>query len=329
MLRNDIYGPTLFSEVLRYAESVRPIVESEAFDVIHAHDWLSFLAGIEARRISGKPLVLHVHASGFELSGGGGIDDRIFTIEREGMLEADAVVTVSDRTKQIVTDRYGIPSEKIHVIHNGIDDAPHKSETPQSFPFKRDGWKIVLYVGRLTLHKGPDYFLRAAKRVLEYNPQTYFVIAGSGDMEWQMIRLSSELGIADKVFFTGFLRGDELYRMYRTADVYVLPSVSEPFGLTPLEALVHGNIPVLVSKQSGVSEVLQNALKVDFWDVEEMANKILMALRYPVLSRQLGEYGSFEALSLTWRRAAQKCVDLYNTLLEKVRGTAHTQGLRR
>lgn len=319
-LRNDIYGPSLFSEVLRYAEAVREIVESEQFDIIHAHDWLSFLAGVEAKRISGKPLVVHVHASGFEQSAGRGEDPRIYDIEKEGMEMADAVIVVSGRTGEIVRDRYGIPQEKIHVVHNGIADRPkeetHSAEQPQNtFPFKRPGMKIVLYVGRLTIHKGPDYFLRAAQKVLKYEPDTYFIISGSGDMEWQCIRLAGELGIAHRVYFAGFTRGEELARLYQEADVYVLPSVSEPFGLTPLEALIHGKTPVLISKQSGVSEVLRHALKVDFWDVDEMAHKILMALKHPVLARQLGNYGILEALALTWRKAADKCVALYKKLL--------------
>ena len=186
-----------------------------------------------------------------------------------------------------------------------------KGEEETPIPWKRTGQKMVLFVGRLTIQKGPDYFLRAAARVLEYCTDTLFIIAGSGDMEFQIIREAANLGIAEHVFFAGFARGENLRRLYESADLYVLPSVSEPFGITPLEALASGT-PVLISKQSGVSEVLAHALKVDFWDTEEMANKIVAVLRYPPLTRQLGLYGNGEVQGITWGKAADKCIALYN-----------------
>lgn len=311
---SDLYGPTLFDEVLRYADAIEDLIQGEDFDVIHAHDWLSFLAGLEAKRVLGKPLVLHVHASNYELGGGQGVDPRIYEIEKRGMDAADAVITVSHHTREIVERFYHIDPAKIHVIYNGIDPQAHLGQgAVQMLPCKQEGVKIVLYVGRLTLHKGPDHFLRAARKVLEYEPNTRFIIAGSGDMEWQMVRLASELGMADKVLFAGFARDGERDRLYQSADLFVLPSVAEPFGLTPLESLVNGT-PVLVSKQSGVSEVLKHALKVDFWDVDEMAHKMIMALRYPSLNRQLAEQGLLDALKLTWKKAAEGCVNLYQKL---------------
>lgn len=315
-LPGNIYGATLFEEVARYALAIRDIARTEKFDVIHAHDWLSFLAGVEAKRISGKPLVVHVHATGYDQSGKNGVDSRVFAIEKLGFDEADAVVTVSGYTKGMVEGFYGVPSEKIHVVHNGVDASKHEGERGDALALKREGYKMVLFVGRLSLHKGPDYFLRAAKRALEYYPNAYFVVSGSGEMEWQVIDLAAQLGIADKVFFAGFVRGAELDRLYRAADLYVLPSVSEPFGIAPLEALINGT-PVLVSKQSGVAEVLAHALKVDFWDADEMANQIVAALKHEPLKRQLATYGKDEAYRLTWKRAAEKCRDLYGNLLKK------------
>jgi len=313
---SDIYGGDLFEEVLRYADAMAIIARDEVFDVIHAHDWLSFLAGVEAKRVSGKPLVLHVHASGYELAGGDDVDSRVYSIEKEAMEIADAIITVSGLTKNIVVDRYGISSTKVHVVHNGIDADKYEGEKNGSsyLPIKKSGQKMVLYVGRLSMHKGPDYFLEAAQKVLKYYKDVFFVVAGSGDMEWQLIRQATQMGMADKVFFAGFARDDELNTLYRSADLFVLPSVSEPFGLTPLEALINGT-PVLISKQSGVSEVLRHALKVDFWDTDEMANQIIAVLKNKTLGTQLGVYGRGEALSLTWEKAAEKCRDVYHGLL--------------
>ena len=323
---SDIYGEDLFSEVLRYAALVPKLIEGEDFDIIHAHDWLSFPAGIEAKRVSGKPLIVHVHATGFDQGGGTHVSSRQYDIEKEGMAAADAVIAVSEYTKRMLIERYGIFPEKIHVVHNGIDVDLHAAEggsfvnVREPLPLKIPGYKIVLYVGRLTLQKGPDYFLRAAKRVLSENPKTFFIIAGSGDMERQMLRLAAELGIAEKVFFSGFVRGGDLERLYHAADLFVLPSVSEPFGITTLESLI-ADTPVLVSKQSGVSEVITHALKVDFWDTEEMANKIVSVLRYPPLKKQLSQKGREEALRQTWGKAAQKCVTLYRRILSELRIT--------
>lgn len=312
-LEGNIYGADLFSEVMRYAASVKDIIEGEVFDVIHAHDWLSFLAGIEAKRLTGKPLIVHVHATGFDQSGGNSIDERVYEIEKMGFEVADKIITVSQYTKNILINKYGVSAEKIFVVHNGVDSSmyTYKGEEDSQMPWKRPGQKMVLFVGRLTMQKGPDYFLRAARRVLEYCPDTLFIIAGSGDMEFQIIREAADMGIAEHVFFAGFARGENLRRLYESADLYVLPSVSEPFGITPLEALASGT-PVLISKQSGVSEVLAHALKVDFWDTEEMANKIVAVLRYPPLTRQLGLYGNGEARGITWEKAADKCIALYN-----------------
>jgi len=317
-LKSDAYGESLFGEVIRYAQAITKVVEEEQFDVIHAHDWLSFLAGVAAKEASGKPLILHVHITSFHQSGGPNVDGRVYHIERAAFGEADAIIAVSNYVKDTLIERYGVPDNKIHVVYNGITPEEYPSSIPNKgeeeiLKLKRRGQKLVLYVGRLTLHKGPDYFIRAACKVLEHRPNTVFVVAGSGDMEWQLMRLAADLGIADKIFFTGFAKRMDVNALYQAADLFVLPSVSEPFGITPLESLINGT-PVLISKQSGVSEVLHNALKVDFWDVDEMANKIVAVLSDKPLSEQLRQYGRGEVLRLTWKKAAERCAALYNKI---------------
>lgn len=310
------YGNGLIEEVLRYGKLARAIAKGETFDVIHAHDWLSFPAGIAAKEESGKPLIVHMHATEFDRTGGpGGINPTVYQIEKKGLEKADAVVAVSGFTKNILTKEYGITPQKIDVIHNATNSAP--SETNLCLPLvhlKEEGKKVVLFVGRLTLQKGPDYFLRAARRVLDIEPKTIFVIAGAGDMEGQVIRDTATLGLGEHVFFTGFARGEELAGLYQLADLFVLSSVSEPFGITPLEALSHGT-PVIVSKQSGVSEVLSHALKVDFWDTEEMANQIVSVLRNKALSTQLSKEGKKEVDKISWQDAAKKCLDVYGRFI--------------
>ncbi|MDO8492678.1 MAG: glycosyltransferase family 4 protein, partial [bacterium] len=275
---SGLYGPNLISEVKRYALLGGALVLEDEYDVIYAHDWLSFGAGLEAKRISGKPLIVHVHATEFDRCGGAsGINNEVYELERVGMEDADCVIAVSQFTKDTITRYYGIPAEKVIVVHNGVDDAtfPYREmKSTRLGALKKAGYKIVLFAGRITLQKGPDYFIRAAKRVLEYNPKVIFLVVGSGDMERQVMQEAAYYKIADKVLFTGFLRGDDLAESYDIADLYVMPSVSEPFGITPLESMRVGT-PVIISKQSGVSEVVHHALKVDFWDTEEMANKIL------------------------------------------------------
>lgn len=313
---NDLYGSTLFEEMYRYAELVRDIAEEETFDVIHAHDWLSYLAGIEAKKVSGKPLILHVHATSFDQAGRGRVDERLYSLEKYCMEQADSVITVSQFTKDTVTNNLGINPNKVRVVHNGVDIISSNNSNPNNcFVLKSSGKKIVLLHGRITIQKGPDYFIRAAKRVLEYDPNVLFVVSGTGDMEYQVIALASELGISENVIFAGALWGEERDCIYQAADLYVMPSVSEPFGIVPLEALLKGDTPVLISKQSGVSEVLKNALKVDFWDIEEMANKIIAVLHHEPLARQLTEYGKNEARGITWAKAADKCIEIYNDLL--------------
>ena len=311
----NIYGKNLFDEVLRYRQCAKKIALSEEFDVIHAHDWLSFGAGIEAKKITGKPLVAHVHATEFDRGGGVNVDERVYKREKEGMEMADKVVAVSNYTKGIIVDKYGIPEEKVVVAHNGVDlvEKPVGKEILNKL--KKSGKKIVLFVGRLTLQKGPDYFLEAAREVLSCSDDIIFIIAGSGDMERQVIHQAASLGISDRVLFPGFVRGEELHGLYKAADLFVMPSISEPFGLTPLESLINGT-PVLLSNQSGVSEVVNHALKVDFWDTREMANKMLSALNYDCLNNCLARNGRKEVDKITWDGAADVCIQTYKSLIK-------------
>jgi glycosyltransferase involved in cell wall biosynthesis len=306
-------GPTLVDEVRRYGILAQALAKNESFDVIHAHDWLSYLAGIEAKRVSGKPLIVHVHATEFDRTGSGSVNQQVYDIERAGMQAADTVIAVSAYTKQVVIDRYGISPDKIEVVHNGIDfdDCAYAQASNELMQALREsGNRIVLFVGRITLQKGPDYFIELAKRVSDLRPNTVFVIVGSGDMQGQIAAQAAQAGIAHRVFFIGFLRGEELGKAYRAADVLVMPSVSEPFGIVPLESLVNGT-PVLISKQSGVSEVLRHALKVDFWDINEMVNQLVSVLDHKSLQTCLSENGEREARGQVWDRAAQTCAGIY------------------
>lgn len=313
-----VYGHNLIDEVRRYAAHGAAIAHAEDFDVIYAHDWLSFGAGIESKRATGRPLIVHVHATEFDRCGGAwGVNPEVYAIEKEGMEVADVVIAVSELTKNIIVREYGIAPEKVRVVYNGIDETTSPSSDaalPRLSKLKKSGYRLVLFLGRVTLQKGPDYFLRAAKRVLDRNPQVLFILSGSGDMESETMRLAAELGISGHVMFTGFLHGAERHEVYAAADLFVMPSVSEPFGITALEAMKLGT-PVLLSKQSGVSEVVKHALKVDFWDVDEMANKILSVVGYPGLREALAENAAREAQALTWADAARKVKGIVHELV--------------
>ena len=285
--------------------------------MIHAHDWLSFPAGLRAKEVSGKPLIVHVHATEFDRTGGNGVNPEVYAIEKEGMTRADRVVTVSHFTKNLVTRHYGVPDYKVTVVHNGIDFEVKPRLDERLSALKRRGERLILFVGRITLQKGPDYFLQAARRVIDLEPGVTFVMVGSGDMTGQIVEQAAALGLGQRFIFAGFLRGDELDAIYQAADLLVMPSVSEPFGLTPLESLANGT-PVLVSRQSGVSEVLRHALKVDFWDIDEMVNQIIAVLRHPPLKRTLAVYGQTDARRVTWSAAAEKCLNIYRSLVGAV-----------
>ncbi|MBU0614780.1 MAG: glycosyltransferase family 4 protein [Nanoarchaeota archaeon] len=306
---DSIYGKDLFQEVHNYSLKAKEIAKEEYHDVIHCHDWMTFRAGIEAKKISKKPLVVHVHATEFDRTGGNGINQHVYETEKLGMQEADAVIAVSNFTKDKIIEHYGINPDKINVVHNAVE---FPETEPKKEKFGLD--KVVLFLGRITLQKGPDYFLKAAKKVIDSEPNVTFVMAGSGDMEANIIEKVAEMGIAHKFLFAGFLKGSEVDRAYKMAHLYVMPSVSEPFGIVPLEAM-RNNTPVLISKQSGVSEVIDHCLKVDFWDTDEMANKIISTLRYNELHHELSNNGSQEVKKFSWNIPAKKCVDIYNSVI--------------
>ncbi len=300
------YSGDLLGAAARYARFCAANLGGIEFDVIHAHDWLTYPAGMALQKLTGKPLVVHVHSTEFDRSGETP-NQQVYSIERRGMHAATRVISVSMLTKNVCIRRYGVPDSKIDVVYNGVELRPEDVGTQPIH--SKD--KIVLYFGRITLQKGPEYFIRAAKRVLEYMDNVKFVVAGNGDQATRMIEMAAALGIGHKVLFTGFLRGRDISRVFSMADLYVMPSVSEPFGIAPLEAMSH-NVPVLISKTSGVSEVLVHALKADFWDIDDMADKIIAVLRHPILSDTLKEHGSFEVRGISWDGSATKCLQTYN-----------------
>ena len=307
------YGANLMEEVARYAIVAAQVAKNleGQFDVIHAHDWLTYFAGIAAKRVSGKPLVVHMHATEFDRSGEN-INTQTYAIERAGMHAADMVIAVSNLTRNIVINRYGVPAEKVVAVHNAVRFA----EKEKPLPERGVDDKIVTFLGRITFQKGPDYFVEAAAKVLKRVPNVRFVMAGSGDMMNHVIRRVAALGIADRFHFTGFLRGDDVQKMFQLSDVYVMPSVSEPFGISPLEAM-RSNVPVIISKQSGVAEVLDYAVKVDYWDVDAMADAIYGLITYPALAKMFSEKGMAEVTGLKWNNAAAKIKRVYEQAIEK------------
>jgi len=305
------YGPGLVAEVARYGKAAGVIAQSRSFDVIHAHDWMTVFAGLYAREKSGKPFVLHIHSLEFDRSGEN-IDRNIFYIERFGMVLADHIIAVSHYTKDLITNRYGIDPDKISVVHNAVS----RTEAGAMYRTEKDpARKIVLFLGRITFQKGPDYFVDAAAKVLKTLPNVTFVMAGSGDMMPRMIERVAKLRMGKSFHFTGFLRETEVERIFTMSDLYVMPSVSEPFGISPLEAMAY-DVPVIISKQSGVAEILNHAIKVNFWDVDDMANKIIAILRHRSLAEEMVERSREELRNIRWKGAAEKIVEVYKRVLK-------------
>lgn len=308
-LSND-YGPNIFESVSRYARIAGLIARQESFDVIHVHDWMTIPAGMEAKYISGKPLVVHIHALEFDRSGIH-VNQRIYDIERAGMENADQVITVSHYTKKRIMEYYDIPEGKISVVHNAVSrmesiERYHVKKTPSR--------KYVLFLGRITFQKGPDYFIEAAKLVLDRTRNTHFIMAGSGDMMPRLIERVSELRMGTNFHFVGFLKGQDVERAFAMSDVYVMPSISEPFGISALEGAIY-DVPVIISRQSGVAEVLNHALKVDFWDVRELANKILGVLSYGGIHDEITTNAKKDLRNISWEMAGSKILDVYNNLM--------------
>ncbi len=305
------YGQDLMGEVFRYSQSVLSL-KDENFDVIHAHEWMTCPAGIVAKHLSGKPLIVHIHALESDRSGVN-LNAEVATIERAGLEAADLIVTVSHYTKMRITDLYGIDPAKIAVVHNAVTQEESRSHL--NIPLHNDNEKYVLFMGRITFQKGPEYFIQAAKLVLEKMPNVRFIMAGSGDMLPRMVRMVAQMRMGSRFHFTGFLQGKDVDRMYAMSDLYVMPSVSEPFGIAPLEAMSY-DTPVLISRQSGVAEVVQNALKVNFWDVEAMADKICAVLKYPRLAGEMTKQCREELQHIRWENAATKLIDVYEQVTQ-------------
>lgn len=307
------YGPDLIAEVARYAGAAAALARRETFDLIHAHDWMTWPAALAAQRLSGRPLVVHVHSLEYDRSGEG-VNREILRIEQGGLARADRIIAVSHRTRRMLIERHGIDPRKIVVVHNAVS----RREARESLRVERRAAprpsRIVLYLGRITFQKGPDYFIEAAARVLQVLPDVTFVMAGVGDMMGKMVERVGELGIGSRVHFTGFLEGEEIERIFSLSDLYVMPSVSEPFGISPLEAMSY-DVPVLLSRQSGVAEILKHALKVDFWDVEEMAAKIIAVLKHPVLADELTRKAREELREIRWEKAAALIEAVYREAL--------------
>lgn len=304
------YGTNLMEEVARYALVAGTIAVRNRFDVIHAHDWLTYPAGVAAKRLTGKPLVIHVHATEFDRSGEN-INTQVYALEKMGMEEADRVITVSNLTRNIVINRYGISPDKVFTVHNAVDFSGRGTvDVHRGVPEK-----VVTFLGRITFQKGPEYFIEAADKVLKYYRNVRFVMAGSGDLLNRSIRRVAKLGIADRFHFTGFLKGADVQRMFALSDVYVMPSVSEPFGISPLEAMKTG-VPTIISKQSGVAEVLKHSIKVDFWDIDAMADAIYGLLRYPALGDMASRCGLDEVNALKWNNAASEVKRIYLSTMD-------------
>jgi glycogen synthase len=306
------YGRDLMQEVSRYALIASTLAATNVFDVIHAHDWLTYPAGIAAKNISGKPLVVHVHATEFDRSGEN-INPNVYDIERKGMEAADMVITVSNLTRQIVIDRYGIDPDKVITVHNAVD-APLNPAVLDAKKHVKE--KVVTFLGRVTFQKGPDYFVEAANKVLQTDKNVRFVMAGQGDMLNRMIKRVAQLRISTNFHFTGFLKGDDVDRMFAMSDVYVMPSVSEPFGISPLEAM-RSSVPVVISKQSGVAEVLRYAMKVDFWDIDALSDAIYGLLHYDALSKMFMHHGKKEVDDMKWDNSAIRVKYVYEMMLNK------------
>lgn len=305
------YGPNLMDEVYRYADVAANIATQHTFDVIHAHDWMTFLAAIAAKKKSGKPLVIHIHSTEFDRSGDH-VNEMIYGIEKMGLTEADHIIAVSNWTKQIVVSRYKIAKEKISVVHNGIIPKPK----PKEFSFPEIGSHFVTFLGRVTHQKGPAFFVEAAEKVLREFPDAHFIVAGAGDLLPHIIEKVAQLNMSANFHFTGFLSREQVDKVWSLTDVYVMPSVSEPFGIAPLEA-IQGGVPVILSKQSGVAEVMPHAIKVDFWDTKAVAAAICSVLRYESLSHVLRQNSQKHVKSLTWEKAAADVKAIYYELTGK------------
>lgn len=305
------YPDNLLEEINNYSIVAGVIARTVDCDVIHSHDWLTYPAGIHAKQVTGKPLVIHVHATDYDRSRGN-VNPTVFNIERDGMIHADHIITVSNLTRDTVIEKYGIDPAKVTTVHNAVIPLSRELLDVEVTKPKE---KIVTFLGRITMQKGPEYFVEAAAKVLKNNrSKVRFVMAGSGDMMDKMIELAAQRGISDRFHFPGFQKGKQVYEMLKASDVYIMPSVSEPFGISPLEAMQMG-VPSIISKQSGCAEILEHVIKTDYWDIDAMADAINAIISYPALYTQLRDEGLAEVARITWDKAGQKVIDIYNKVL--------------
>ena len=304
------YDSNLLDEIYKYSVVASIIAEENDFDIIHAHDWLAYPAGIAAMEVSGKPLVIHVHATDFDRSGGN-VNPDVYWIEKRGMDAASKIITVSNLTRDIVVNKYNINPDKVETVYNAVEPVSISEDIQIRKGFDE---KVVTFLGRITLQKGPEYFIEAACKVLQVMKNVRFVMAGSGDMMERMMRRAAALKITDRFHFTGFLRGNDVFSMLTMSDVYIMPSVSEPFGISPLEAM-QSNVPVIISKQSGVAEILTHAVKVDFWDIDAMADAIYGILTYPALSQVFIKNGKEEVIRIKWENSARHVRSIYEEVV--------------
>lgn len=300
-----------------YVEYVEEYVRVEKPAVIHAHDWLTLEAGVRAKEISGAPLIAHVHATEFDRVAHGSGNPLIHEIEQHGLLAADQIIAVSEATKRVIVEQYQIPADKIDVIHNSAEKLPANILDAQLYTYlntmKDEGYLVVATIGRLTIQKGLTYFLRAAAEASSRFERFVFVVAGDGDQRDELIAMSAELGIADKVIFTGFIRGKAWRDIYSLADVFVMSSVSEPFGLTALEAAQH-NTAIALTQQSGVGEVLSNVLRYDYWDTTRLADQLVNLATSESLRDELAENVTIELSHMSWGKVARRFMDQYERL---------------
>lgn len=304
------YDNNLLDEIYKYSIVASVIAEENEFDIIHAHDWLAYPAGIAAMEVSGKPLVIHVHATDFDRSGGN-VNPDVYRIEKNGMDAASKIIAVSNLTRDIVIHKYNIHPDKVETVYNAVEPVALNDNCEIKKGFDE---KVVTFLGRITLQKGPEYFIEAAYKVLKVMNNVRFVMAGSGDMMERMMRRAASLKITDRFHFTGFLKGKDVFTMLEMSDVYIMPSVSEPFGISPLEAM-QSNVPVIISKQSGVAEILTHAVKTDFWDIDAMADAIYGILNYPALANMFIRNGKEEVIRLKWDNSARHVRDIYERVI--------------
>ena len=306
------YPDNLHEEINNYSIVAGVVARQQDFDIIHSHDWLTYPAGIHAKQVSGKPLVIHVHATDFDRSRGN-VNPTVYSIEKNGMDHADCIMCVSELTRQTVINKYYQDPRKVFTVHNAV--SPLSQEIQDIVPHKNPKEKIVTFLGRITMQKGPEYFVEAAAMVLKRAHHVRFVMAGSGDMMDAMIRLAAERGIADRFHFPGFMRGKQVYEVLKASDVYIMPSVSEPFGISPLEAM-QCSVPTIISKQSGCAEILSKCIKTDYWDIHAMADAIHAICTYPALYEYLRDEGKKEVDGIVWEKVGVKIRGLYEQTLK-------------